>query len=53
MCENKIIKQHVKPIVGDTDSYLVKKPVPDAKLVEQIVDEIRHIAESETQMLGR
>lgn len=53
MCENKIIKRHVKPIVQDMESYLAKKPVPDAAIVERIVDEIRQIADSETRMLGR
>ena len=53
MCENKIIKNSIKPIVQDMESYLAKKPVPDPATIEQIVNEVREIADSETRMLGR
>ena len=53
ICRNKILKKYLKPIVSDTGSYIVKKPIPDPVMVEQMVDDIRQIADSETQMLGR
>jgi len=53
MCENEVTKRYFKPIVHDMNSFLVKKPVPDANLVEHMVNDIRQIAESETRMLGR
>ncbi len=53
MCEMEIVKTYIKPIVRDMNSYLVKKPVPDAERVEQMVDEIRQIADAQTQMMGR
>ncbi len=53
VCGNKAIKQRIRPIIRDMESYLVKKPTPDKKLVEQIVDGIRQIAESDMEMLGR
>lgn len=53
MCRNKILKKYFKPIVSDMESYIVKKPIPNPAMVEQMVDDIRQIAESETRMLGR
>ena len=53
ICRNKILKKYFKPIVQNMGSYLVKKPVPDPAMVEQMIEEIRQIAESETRMLGR
>jgi hypothetical protein len=53
ICQNEVIRKRIKPIVDDTESYLVKKPIPDAELVERIVEDIRHIAASETRMLER
>jgi hypothetical protein len=53
ICGHKIIKKCINPMVRDMESYLVKKSIPDEKLIEKILDEVRHIAESETQMLGR
>lgn len=46
-------KKRFAPIARDMESYLVKKPVPDAALVEQIVGEIREIADLETERLGK
>ncbi len=53
VCAIAVIKKTIKPIMCDMESYLVKKPVPDADTVERIVDEIRQIADSEMGMLGR
>jgi hypothetical protein len=53
MCAVGVIRKTIGPIVRDMENYLVKKPMPDAAVVERIVDEIRHIAGSEMRMLGR
>jgi len=53
LCKNAVIKKRIRPIAADMDSYLIKKPVPQADLIEQIVNEIRQIGDSEMQMLGR
>lgn len=53
VCVVVVIRKTIGPIVRDMESYLVKKPMPDAAMVERIVDEIRHIAGSEMRMLGR
>ena len=53
ICRNKILKKYFKPIVQNMESYIVKKPIPDPAIIEQMVDDIRQIADSETRMLGR
>lgn len=53
LCTCRDAKQFIKPIVEDVESYLVKDAVPSEAAVNELVDFIRHIADSEMDMLGR
>jgi hypothetical protein len=47
LCACHDAKSYIKPIVEDTESYIVKDAVPGEAAVNELVDFIRHIAESE------
>ena len=52
ICKNKIIREYLKPIAEDAESYLIKKPIPDKKYIEEVlIDGLRMLAESEVRML--
>ena len=53
ICGNEILASHLKPIADDPESYIPKKPIPDKATVNELVEEIRQMAESETRWLGR
>jgi hypothetical protein len=53
ICGNKILASHLKLIADDPESYIPKKPIPDKAAVNELVEEIRQMAESETRWLGR
>ena len=53
ICGNAILASHLKPIADDPESYIPKKPIPDKTTVNELVEEIRQMAESETRWLGR
>jgi hypothetical protein len=53
ICGNAILASYLKPIADDPESYIPKKPIPDKVTVNELVEEIRLIAESETRWLGR
>jgi hypothetical protein len=52
-CEVYDAREHIEPIVDDMQSYLVKKSVPDATMVEGIIDDIRQVAAAVTRLMGR
>jgi hypothetical protein len=53
ICGNEILASYLKPIADDPESYIPKKPIPDKDTVNELVEEIRQMAESETRWLGR
>jgi hypothetical protein len=53
ICGNEILASHLKLIADDPESYIPKKPIPDEKTVNELVEEIRQMAASETRWLGR
>ena len=53
ICGNEILASYLKPIADDPESYIPKKPIPDKLTVNELVEEIRHMAASETRWLGR
>jgi len=53
ICGNEILASYLKPIADDPESYIPKKPIPDKTTVNELVEEIRLMAESETRWLGR
>jgi hypothetical protein len=53
ICGNEILASHLKPIADDPESYIPKKPIPDKTTINELVEEIRQMAESETRWLGR
>jgi hypothetical protein len=53
ICGNEILASYLKPIADDPESYIPKKPIPDKTTVNELVEEIRHMAASETRWLGR
>ena len=42
-----------KTVTKDVESYIVKKPIPTTELIEEIVDEVMGVVDSEMEMLGR
>jgi hypothetical protein len=53
ICGNEILASHLKPIADDPESYIPKKPIPDKVAIDELVEEIRQMADSETRWLGR
>jgi hypothetical protein len=53
ICGNKILASHLKLIADDPESYIPKKPIPDGAAVNELVEEIRQMAASETRWLER
>jgi hypothetical protein len=53
ICGNKILASHLKTIADDPESYIPKKPIPDKATVNELVEEIRQMAESELRWLER
>jgi len=53
LCGDERIREYIKPMVQDTESFLLKKPVPSSILVEQLVGGIRGIADAELRMMMR
>jgi len=52
-CEPHDAREYIAPIVDNTQSYLVKKPIPDTAMVERIIDDIKQVAAAVTRMMGR
>jgi hypothetical protein len=50
---NESTKKHMLPITEDTDSYLVKKPVPEQAVVDKIIATIMGVVDAEMDMHDR
>lgn len=44
---DKFLGKYLQPLAKDTHSYLIKKEPPDPVIVEQLVEDIKHLAASE------
>jgi len=53
LSEGKMIKEYMKPIAENLESYIAKKPIPSQELIDGLVKEILDIVDSEMEMLGR
>jgi hypothetical protein len=42
-----------KTVMENVESYVVKKPIPAKELVDELVDEVMGVVDSEMEMLGR
>jgi hypothetical protein len=47
--EDKEVREFIKPIVNDIDSYLVSEAAPDPSRATKLVEQIKELAESEMQ----
>ena len=52
ICKNKILRKYLKPITEDMENYLIKKPNPDEKYQEVLINDLKSIVESELRILG-
>ena len=53
LSESKMVKERMKPIAENLESYIAKKPVPLQELIDGLVTEIMGVVDAEMDMLGR
>ena len=53
ICKSKMIQKRINPLAEHPESYVAKKPIPQKELVDELVDGIMRVVDSEMEMLGR